>query len=212
MPVSEHAEKLADAVGTRRYTTGKMALSPGEARRVLESARTLQHKALLASALSTGARRADIVTWERDRLEWVGDPPDQAARVRFWEGKKGRPWSVWVVPDLAEPLRLHLENLDASERWVFPSTQNDGHVGDRTVHRWLKWALEDAGLEARPFHALRATAMKLLLRAGWSIEQVMEQTGDSWETVQAHYTTPSRSEMAKSARETRLLENGGGAE
>lgn len=212
MGVSEESESMGTATGERRYTTGKDALSPEQVRRVLGSCERLEQKALLALALSTGMRRSDVVAVETQNVEWQGEPPNRVARVTFWENKKGRWWQSWVVSDLSQPLRLHMESLPRKCRWVFPSPggrSESGHISSKTAYNWFQEALEVAGIESRPFHALRATCIKLCKARGWSIEQTMEQTGDSWRTIQEHYTTPSDEEMRAAAEMDLLGESDG---
>jgi hypothetical protein len=55
--------------------------------------------------------------------------------------------------------------------------------------------LKRAGLGNRPFHALRATCIKLCQSKGWTPEQTAEHVGDRISTIQAHYLTPSVEEM-----------------
>lgn len=52
-----------------------------------------------------------------------------------------------------------------------------------------------AGIERRPFHALRATCVKFCQKNNWTVEQVSKLTGDTIAVIQQHYSTPSNSEM-----------------
>jgi hypothetical protein len=41
--------------------------------------------------------------------------------------------------------------------------------------------------------------------AGWRPEEVAEITGDTLRTIQEHYVTPSKSELAESAKEREVV-------
>ncbi|MCG2825156.1 MAG: hypothetical protein L6265_01035 [Thermoplasmatales archaeon] len=62
-----------------------------------------------------------------------------------------------------------------------------------------------AGVESKPFHALRATCIKLCQRGGWSVEQAAKLVGDTIRVVQEHYTTPSNEELKQVARERPII-------
>jgi len=47
--------------------------------------------------------------------------------------------------------------------------------------------------------------IKFMQSAGWAPEQVCEITGDTLRTIQEHYVTPSKSELAESAREREVV-------
>lgn len=186
---------MSEGVGARRTTTGKEALTLDEIDAVLEGCDRLEQKALLALAVSLGARRGDVVGVERERIEWVDREGRKAGRVEFWEEKKDRWWEAWLLPRFASPVRMQVEATSGS-RWLFPSSQSvTGHISSRTAWNWFHEALSEAGLKPRPFHALRASCIKMCQALGWSVEETMEQVGATWETIQTHYTTPSDAEM-----------------
>jgi len=65
--------------------------------------------------------------------------------------------------------------------------------------------LTAAGVESKPFHALRATCIKLCQQRGWSVEQAAKLLGDTIRVVQEHYTTPSNEELKQVAREKPII-------
>ncbi len=189
---------MGDQREEKRYTTGEHALTAGQAMAVLEACRKLERKALLSTTVATGMRRGDVVQIEVANVEWV----DGVAEITFWEEKKERWWTSWVPRDLAQPLRMHMESLPSASRFVWPSDRSQsGHISSRSAWNWFNEALDRAGIPERPFHALRATCMKLARGRGWTIEQTMKQTGDSWRTVQEHYLTPGSEEMREAAQD-----------
>lgn len=192
-----------------RYKTGRDALTEAEVRTVISSALSLETVALLSLAIAGGLRREDVVSVEVAnirRLEaetGVGLPRTTLLEVAFWEKKRRRNWRVFVTGSAAQGLLLYLNQRRRDKsRWLFPSPRTTSkHISSRHAYDMLQSALEAAGLKRRPFHALRATCMKMCQRKGWTIEQTMELTGDSWRTVQEHYLTPSEDEL----RETALM-------
>lgn len=196
-----HESEMQEELEKQAVETGKHALTVDEVEQVLAVEDRLDRRALLATAIGTGIRREDVVALQVANLEVVGDER-KAIRVSFYEEKKDRPWVAWLPADLAQPLRTWIRTRDSESKYVWPSERSSsGHVSGRTAFNWLQEALDQAGLDRRPFHALRSTCIKLLKRAGWSEEQIQDQTGDNLRTIRRHYLTPTKSEMRNRAIE-----------
>lgn len=206
------AWKSFSALGMGRNTTvydtsGAKALTPGEAEKTLDACHELEHEALLALAMTTGMRRADVV-----RVEWANVDFDRRW-VRFREKKKGdEPHEVPLGGRALKCLRQlatsrdPVGKLECRATYVFPSPWGDkGHLSGRTAWNWLQRALERAGLEERPFHSLRATAVKLADKRGWPIQKAAALLNDTEETVLQHYRTPTPEEMVQTAEENPIL-------
>jgi len=188
------ARRKAWEIERRAVRSGQHALTEAELEALFRAMGHLEDEALLRLAVATGMRREDVVAVERANVDLEGGV------VRFWEHKKRRPWRAWIGPDTVKVLRQHMNLLPNGCRWLFPSRRKPGqHISSRHAYDVLQGALEAAGLRPRPFHALRATCIKVLQKRGWSIEQVMEQTGDSFETIKEHYDTPTEDEMREIA-------------
>ena len=186
----------------RRYKSGRDALTEEEVAKLLLACRTMEEDTLLSLAISVGIRREDIVALERNDVRVMDQEHGVPLLViSFWEKKKRRDWVVHVGGKTAKKVLQYIESKP-KKRWVFPGHHHDGrkHLAGRTAYNILQRVLERAGLRHRPFHALRATCMKMCRGRGLSIEQTMELTGDSWRTVQEHYLTPSEDEMLEVAR------------
>ncbi len=193
--------------GTSRnvpLTAGENALTEPEVYLVLAAAADFESEVLLRLAMATGIRREDLV---RVRMEGVDL---ESARIRFCESKKRRQWEVTIGGETLPALRKWVAGLPSASVWLFPSShgpagRKSGHRSGRWAYNVLQSALKAAHLESRPFHALRATCVKLCQRRGWSAEQTSRLTGDTIRVIQMHYSTPSRDEMGQVAREKPLL-------
>lgn len=185
-------------------TSGENALTEPEVHQVLAAAPDFESEVLLRIAMATGIRREDVV---RIRMEGVDL---EAARIRFYESKKRRQWEVTIGGETLPALRKWINGVLPSSLWLFPSShgpsgKKSGHRSGRWAYNVLQSSLRSAGLETRPFHALRATCVKLCQRRGWSAEETSKHTGDTIRVIQLHYSTPSRDQMSQVAREKPLL-------
>ena len=176
---------------------GKKALTEDQARRLLEYCTDLMEKTLLELALNTGIRRRDIINIKRSNIDFVNK------KLTFYEHKKDRFFTIPLNQKLLNSLEIWIKVAPKS-KWLFPSKRG-GHISSKTAYNILQRNLKRAGLPQRPFHALRATCIKLCQKRGWTPEQVSELTGDLISTIQQHYLTPSEEEMKKIVEEKPLL-------
>jgi integrase len=176
--------------------SGRYALTREQADALITACSHLEDRALLSLALATGMRREDVVSIRRDQVDL------DHAQIQFHERKKNVVRKVKLGGKSLDLLRLHMDRLPKNTPWLFPSpTRPSHHVSDRTAYNILQRWLVRAELPSRPFHALRATCVKLAKSSGWTIEQVMDLTGDSFEVIKTHYDVPSDEEMAKVAKD-----------
>lgn len=169
-------------------------MSETEIERLLKAALTLHDEVLLRVAISAGIRREDVVAIRRVGI--VVSAGGASAMLTYHEAKKKRDWSVPVGGETLHRLQQHLSSLPKETPWVFPSPRNmKNHLSGRYAYDILNECLVRAALDKRPFHALRATCVKMAQRRGWTIEQTMALTGDTWRTIQEHYATPTKAEM-----------------
>jgi integrase len=182
------------------YKTGRDALTPDEVTAVLAHVTSYPDEFLLRLAIATGIRREDLV-----RIQ-VHDVDAAVGTIGFWESKKRRPWKVHLSEEMTRRLTQHVSTLPPKSQYLFPTRQSGrGHISGKTAWNVLDRALKAAGLAPRPFHALRATCIKLAQKKGWTPEQVSELTGDTIRTIQTHYSTPSHDEMSQVAKEKAIL-------
>lgn len=180
--------------GTRRDV---LALSPEEARRLLDAARGDRLEALYSVALALGLRQGEALG-----LKWGDIDLDSGVlRVRrasqriphqgtqLVETKTARSRRTLVMPPTvinalgAHRARQAMERLAAGERWVdldlvFQSERGTPADGPNITHRFHK-LLERAELPAMRFHDLRHACASLLLVQGVHPRVVMETLGHS---------------------------------
>ena len=177
-----------------------MALTEPEARALLANINHFEEKTLLALAISTGIRREDIVALE------IKDIDLERGEIKFWEAKKKRTWMVWISGETRVLVHSHVNTLPRGVKWLFPSRPHpERHISGRTAYNILQRWLKVANIGSRPFHALRSTCIKICQKRGWTPEQVMALTGDTWRTIQLHYATPTTQEMVEVAASKPIL-------
>ena len=186
-----------------RYRSGRDALTDSEIALVLRACTTAKDYALIGLTIATGMRREDVVNVEQAHIREI--PPEETGAngfvigIVYWEHKRRRMWRAYVAGQIAQ-FCVQFMNSHPKSRWLFPSPFSEKrHISSRHAYDLFQRALKKAGLRPRPFHALRATCIKQCQRRGWTIEQTMELTGDSWRTIQEHYLTPSEDELRETA-------------
>ena len=175
--------------------TGEYALTETQVNKLLSVVGRIDHEVLLRIAIELGLRRADVVALEQKNIDF-----DKQV-ILFNETKKGsKIHQVPVSDSLAKKIEQHL-NVVGRNKWLFPSSHNPKkHISSKTAWNTLNKYLIKAKLPQRPFHALRATCIKLCQRKGWSIEQVMKLTNDTFRTIKEHYDVPGEEEMLEIAK------------
>lgn len=182
-----------------RYLTGEKALTEKQVENFLLKIGTVYDEALFRLALTTGIRREDIVNIKQ------ADVNLEAGTVSFYEHKKDRIRTVPIPESTAQKLRQHLAIIGKGT-WLFPAPgDKKKHISSRQVYNRFQRYLKEAGIEPRPFHALRATCIKLCQRRGWSVEQTAKLVGDTIAVVQEHYSVPSEEELKQVAEEKAIL-------
>ncbi|MEW6070264.1 MAG: site-specific integrase [Candidatus Thermoplasmatota archaeon] len=181
------------------YKTGEKALTEKQVNEFLSKIGTLYDEALFRVALSTGIRREDIVAIKQ------ADVDIDNYQLSFYEHKKKRIRTVPLSESVAQKIRQHI-NVIGKNEWLFPSPYNSKqHITGKQVYNRFQSYLRAAGIEPRPFHALRSTCIKLCQKRGWSVEQTAKLVGDTIRVVQEHYTTPSTEELKQTAREKPII-------
>lgn len=166
-----------------RYKTGEKSLTRDEYERVLAVCGRLEDRVLMMMAVSLGLRRGDIV-----RVK-ISDIDFEKHQLKYLEKKKGdRIREVPMGPKLEQELKMLINTIPKGQKTIFS-------FGDRQAYNRLQTLCDRAGVDRRPFHALRATCIKFCQDMGWTSEETAKLVGDTIEVIQNHYSTPSDAEM-----------------
>lgn len=182
-----------------QYKSGQHALTLDEVKRLLLQFDNLQDKAMIALTLSTGLRREDVVNVLSNNF----DPVE--GTLTFYEHKKKKMRTVYIPsPETIQLINMHMKSSRQSQ-WMFPSPRTtpffkNKHVSSRHAYNVFNLHLEKAGINKRPFHAMRATAYKIAQAAGWTPRMAAELLGDSTQVAELHYGAPSVGEMQTAAK------------
>jgi len=149
---------------------------------------TLEDRVMIMLAVSLGLRRSDLVRVKTANINFA------VHRLTYLEKKKGD--RIRVVPigvKLEQEMKMLIKTLPKNQDTLFS-------FKDRQAYNRFAALCERAGIEQRPFHALRATCVKFCQANGWKPEEVAELIGDSLQVIQAHYSVPSDAEMGETMR------------
>jgi len=180
------------------YTTGEKALTPEQVRVLFEcKTMPLLEEGLLRLGINGGLRRGDIVEVKQADLR------SEDNFLSYGERKKKRTWQCYLTDETVKV--LNQIRREYSSEWMFPGTNLKKHISSRGAYNILHRNLTRVGVPVVPFHALRATCVKLCQRAGWTPEQTAKHIGDSIRVVQEHYATPSMLEMGEIMQTQRIM-------
>jgi integrase len=191
------------------HTSGERALTQKEYEALISHCITNEERLLLMLAVTTGLRRVDIAKVQISNIDLA------EAKLTFHEHKKDRRdktgkvveerWRmIPLSPKVVQELTIYL-NAVGKDHGGFLFSWGEPRWGDRTAHRRFQVMCDRAGVERRPFHALRASCIKFCQAKGWSPEQVAKLTGDTIAVIQQHYLTPSDQEMHETVREKEVV-------
>ena len=184
----------------RKRRSGEYALTETQVKNLLSVVGRIDHEVLLRIAIELGLRRADVVALEQKNIDF------EKQVILFNETKKGsKIHQVPISVSLNKLIKQYL-NVVGKNKWLFPSSHSPKkHISSKTAWNILNKYLIRANITQRPFHALRATCIKLCQKKGWSIEQVMKLTNDTFRTIKEHYDVPGEEEMLEVAKNKPLF-------
>ena len=174
-----------------------------------EDLRDLRAKALLATAYSTLARRAELVALRvHDVTFTAGDEGTVTLRTKGGDHKER-----YLAPEACSALRAWLAAADISEGPIFRRLESHGRVGDRTINpaevaRIFKRVAALINLDpTRPVarisaHSTRIGAAQDLTAAGAALPEIMVAGGWKSPQMPAHY---SRKLSARQGAMRRML-------
>jgi len=181
-----------------RYRSGEKALTVEQTKILLNNPElSLFDEGLLRLAVTGGLRRGDIVAVRKDGLD--------GHQLKYFERKKrGRLWTCYLPASTVQVLNQLRKTSKGP--WMFPQQANSSkHICSKTAYNILQRRLTEVGLHSIPFHALRATCIKLAQRRGWTVEQTAKHVGDTVRVIQEHYAVPSQMEMAEVVSQKAIL-------
>jgi integrase len=192
------------------HHSGALALTVEEATKLLGAVDNTRDSALLALAISTGIRREDVVAIR------LGDVDAERGSVTFYESKKRRTRTVPIDGGGLRALRQYVHGIPRGQVWLFPGGHGNRprtvpgrptpkHLTGRAAWNVLNHWLRVAGLEPRPFHALRSTCYKMAKARGWSPEQAAALIGDSVRVAMEVYGVSTPGELKEAARDRPIL-------
>jgi len=183
------------------YTTGEKSLSRKEAESVIMAADSFEDKILVMIGFSLGPRREDLVGIELMNIDL------NAGELSYLEKKKGNRIKTVPLSDrLIQDLKLYLQaHTVPGQKYLFPALQKTHHcehMSSKTAYNRFNKLCKKVGIKTPiPVHVMRATCIKLKRDDGWTVEQVAALIGDKVITVQEHYATPSRGDLAQLMKE-----------
>jgi len=179
-----------------RYKSGEKALTRQEYEKLIAVITDLQDELLIKLAIATGIRREDLCNIKFDDLH-IKD-----SQLVFWESKKSRQRTIDLPDSIIVLVKKFYGSLDKE------SLKKREYLFDfvgRTAYRHFQTWCGVAGINTRPFHALRATCIKFCHASDWSDEQISKLTGDKISTIQEHYMVPSVAEMQAVTQEKAIV-------
>jgi integrase len=176
-----------------RYKSGQKALTPAQVKQLLSVIDNLSDEVLLKLSISAGIRRHDVCNILVNNINF------DESYVEFSEKKKGgKIKRTYLSTDVITTIKKWINIKPSGNKYLF-SGRGTKPISDKTAYNILQKYLKRAGLPARPFHALRATAYKIAQSKGWTVRQASEHIGDSTRVAEEHYGTPSTEEMKDKA-------------
>jgi integrase len=203
----------------------RRALTPAEARRLLDKAAGERLYAFLVLAITTGLRRGELlavrwsdVDFERGTLSVSRTLLRLDGRLVFAQPKSETSTRTVPVPPMAlAVLRDHKarqkeEREAAGERWwhldlVFPSSVGTP-MEPTNVNRWFRELRERAGLPWVRIHDLRHACATFMLNTGADLRTIMETLGHSQIGITADlyaHVLPPRQRTASETAEAELF-------
>lgn len=190
--IRSKTHRKKNACARTSYRIGEKAFTPNEIKKLLASCATLEDELLLKLGVSLGLRREDMVNIQ------VADVDLNNNLILYYEHKKARLRSVPIGANAKQLITKYLHTIPKNQKLLFA-------FSGKTAYNRLQRLCDTAGIQRRPFHALRATCVKFCQTAGWLPEQVSELTGDTIRVIQEHYATPSKAEMSEVMAEKEVI-------
>ena len=165
----------------RRERKLPLILSREEVKALLEAARTLRHRALLAILYGAGLRVSEVTQLKVADL----DARRHVLWVRQGKGRKDR--QTLLSAKLLEPLRTYWR-AERPREWLFPSARRDRPISVKAVFLACRRAAQQAGI-SKPLspHSFRHAFATHLLEAGTNLRTIQILLGHANLETTARY-------------------------
>lgn len=155
----------------RRQIKLPVILSKDEVRRIIEAPENIKHRALLATAYSSGLRRGEIQNLKPTDI----DSERMQIRVSSGKGKKDR----YTI--LSKELLIILREYYTCYKpkiWLFEGQKTGSKYSETSVENVLKNAVKKTGLKKKVhFHTLRHCFATHLLEQGTNLRIIQQLLG-----------------------------------
>ena len=173
-----------------------------EVGRLLDSARDLRARALLATTYAAGLRVSEVCAL---RLADVESAPDRMC-LKVCQAKGAKERYTLLSPRLLESLRQYWR-VCRPRIWLFPIRGGERPIDPKQAQRWF-WAARDAaglGCEGG-IHTLRHSFATHLLEAGVDIHTIQRLLGHGHVGTTMRYFHLSRARLTGTASPLELLD------
>lgn len=181
----------------KQSNSSEKALTRDECERLLAACSTLEDRVMILLQVTLGLRRADLAA-----IQIAGIDLD-ANQIAVPEQKNGGRARLIPIGDrLKQEIALLLATIDTTQQTTLFS------IRGRQMYNRFTQVAKVAGVrpgETITVPALRATACRFMVEAGWRIEEIAEVLGVRIETVQKHCPPPAKSRVMQTAREKEVV-------
>ena len=167
-------------------------LAPAEIVRLLETVRSMKHRAILMVAYGAGLRISEVCSLQ------VGDIDSQRMVIHVRDGKGGKDRYVMLSERLLAVLRQYWRLAKPRGPFLFPGKRGAPHVQPTTVQRMLQKVVAACGLSKRVTpHVLRHCFATHLLEAGTDVRTIQQLLGHSSIRTTARYVQVSTRQIGQ---------------
>jgi len=181
----------------KQSNSSEKALTRDECERLLAACSTLEDRVMILLQVTLGLRRADLAAIQIASIDL------DANQIAVPEQKNGGRARLIPIGDrLKQEIALLLATIDTTQQTTLFS------IRGRQMYNRFTQVAKVAGVrpgETITVPALRATACRFMVEAGWRIEEIAEVLGVRIEPVQKPCPPPAKSRVMQTAREKEVV-------
>jgi len=159
-----------------------VVLAREEVRAILDTTKSIKHKAIVATSYGAGLRIAEVAGLQKTDID--------SKRMRILihgKGKKDR--SSILSPRLLELLRDYYQKSRPKGEWLFPGQNPKRHIGTSAISAAFRQAVKKAAIQKKAtFHSLRHSFATHLIEDGTDIRVVQQLLGHTSIRTTVRYT------------------------